>query len=128
MRAMSTRRSTPVEGPAGGAIEYRSPFAGNGVACTQTLNITPSLIIDKQLNHRSCKVFASLGPSSYAPEMVEALLDAGVSCLRIFTSQAPLVSGGVGMAAPGRPPRVARLGRCSGTAPPPLVWRTPRAR
>ncbi|KAG2439977.1 hypothetical protein HXX76_004095 [Chlamydomonas incerta] len=86
-RAVSCKRSLSVSQPA--HIEYKSPFAGNSVVCVQSLRITPELIIERQFNHRSTKIFASLGPASYDAKMVEAMLDKGVSVFRIFLHEAP---------------------------------------
>eukprot|EP00198_Chlamydomonas_reinhardtii_P006402 XP_001695738.1 pyruvate kinase [Chlamydomonas reinhardtii] len=86
-RAVSCKRSLSVGQPM--HIEYKSPFAGNSVVCVQSLRITPELIIERQFNHRSTKIFASLGPASYDPKKVEAMLDNGVSVFRIFLHEAP---------------------------------------
>ncbi|KAG2454740.1 hypothetical protein HYH02_000576 [Chlamydomonas schloesseri] len=86
-RAVSCKRSLSVSQPT--HIEYKSPFAGNSVVCVQSLRITPELIIERQFNHRSTKIFASLGPASYDEKKIEAMLDNGVSVFRIFLHEAP---------------------------------------
>ncbi|GIL77051.1 hypothetical protein Vretimale_3233 [Volvox reticuliferus] len=71
-------------------IEYKSPFVGNSIACVQTLQITPQLIIDRIFNFRSTKIVATLGPSSFAAAKLDAMLDLGVSLVRFFFHEEPL--------------------------------------
>ncbi|GLC60287.1 hypothetical protein PLESTB_001594600 [Pleodorina starrii] len=71
-------------------IEYKSPFVGNAIACVQTLQITPQLIIDRVFNFRSTKIIATLGPSSFATAKLDAMLDLGVSLVRFFFHEEPL--------------------------------------
>ncbi|KAG2495346.1 hypothetical protein HYH03_006615 [Edaphochlamys debaryana] len=85
-RAVSKTRNITSPAPA----EYKSPFAGNAIACVQSFVITPDLIIKKQSNFRSTKILASLGPSCFDDAKLAALLDRGVSMLRIFMEEAPL--------------------------------------
>ncbi|EFJ40446.1 pyruvate kinase [Volvox carteri f. nagariensis] len=71
-------------------IEYKSPFVGNAIACVQTLQITPQLIIDRISMFRSTKIIATLGPSSFAAAKLDAMLDLGVSLVRFFFHEEPL--------------------------------------
>ncbi|GIL58673.1 hypothetical protein Vafri_13670 [Volvox africanus] len=71
-------------------IEYKSPFVGNSIACVQTLQITPQLIIDRIFNFRSTKIVATLGPSSFSAAKLDAMLDLGVSLVRFFFHEEPL--------------------------------------
>ncbi|KXZ44735.1 hypothetical protein GPECTOR_63g60 [Gonium pectorale] len=72
------------------SIEYKSPFLGNSIACVQSLQITPQLIIDRLSTFRSTKIFATLGPSSFDAAKLEAMLDLGVSVVRFFFHEEPL--------------------------------------
>lgn len=50
------------------------------------LRISPALIIDKIFNFRSTKIIATIGPSSWAADKMDALLDAGISMARFNLS------------------------------------------
>ncbi|PNH03911.1 Pyruvate kinase, partial [Tetrabaena socialis] len=62
----------------------------DGGGTGRSLQITPQLIIDRVFNFRSAKIIASLGPSCYEPDMLETMLDKGVSVFRVFINEAPL--------------------------------------
>lgn len=81
--------------------DYQSPFRGNAVRCVQTLKIKPNMIIDRLFNHRSTKIIATLGPSSWDEHTIAAMLQGGVSIVRIMAARNSLVGwrggGGTGL-------------------------------
>jgi hypothetical protein len=92
-RGTSFQRSSVTPQP----VEYKSPFQGNAVHCFQTLHITPELIIDPQFNFRSTKILATLGPASWSSEKLAAVLDGGVSVVRLVDGLESLVWQGAGL-------------------------------
>lgn len=86
LHACAVQRTSTLMHEGSLSLEYQSPYESQSITCAQTLRIGPDLIINRQFNHRSTKIIATLGPACWSPPMLATLIDQGISIARINMS------------------------------------------